>query len=292
MKKLTRVFQTKNSALRAAVREDDVALMQKLLGKKSDWLIFEVFKPENFTDMTPRMADTIVQHIHDGKNVQWGGGRGVEGTMMVASVLAVHASEAKNYALLDVFFDGRLDFCSDNTAAAVVRDLIGGALDTDKKNHYLKKALSVKTKLPEPEKAVEKAIDKSDLDALDILAATGINLRDNNDFWLREAAKNDKRHVCVHLVQKHGADMAGAMKAAQDLGTHNVYLYLDGLRQDIQPETATAEAPPTVESLSREVKQLRAALREMTALITDMQAERKIEKNLDKPGLHIRKNAP
>ena len=95
----------------------------------------------------------------------------------------------------------------------------------------------------------------------------------------------------MHLVQKHGADMAGAMKAAQDLGTHNVYLYLDGLRQDIQPETATAEAPPTVESLSRDVQQLRAALREMTALVTEMQAERKIEKNLDKPGLHIRKNA-
>lgn len=292
MKKLTRVFQTKKGALREAVREDDVALMEKLLGKKDVWLIFEIFKPEVIDGMTPRMAEAIVSHVHSGKSINWGIDRGLKGTMIVASLLAAHAAAAKNYELLDVFFDGRLDFCADKTSAGIVQDLIGSGLDVGKKSQYLKKILSGKSKLPEPEKAVEKAVEKNDLDALDILASSGINLRETNEFWLREAAKNDKRHVCQHLVQHHGADLSLALKTAQDLGTHNVYLYLDGLRQDIQPQTATAEAPPTVESLAREVKELRAALREMTALVTEMQSERKIEKNLDKPGLQVRKSAP
>lgn len=292
MKKLTRVFQTKKGALREAVREDDIALMEKLMGKKDVWLIFEIFKPEVIDGMTPRMAEAIVSHVHSGQNINWGVDRGVKGTMIVASLLAAHATAAKNYALLDVFFDGRLDFCADKTPASIVQDLIRSDLDVEKKNQYLKKILSGKNKLPEPEKAVEAAVEKSDLDALDILASSGINLRETHEFWLREAAKNDKRHVCEHLVQRHGADLSLALKTAQDLGTHNVYLYLDNLRQDIQPASATDETPPTLESLSREVKELRAALREMTALVTEMQTERKIEKNVDKPGLQIRKNAP
>lgn len=291
MKKLTRVFQTKKGALREAVREDDVALMEKLMGKKSDFLIFEVFKPEVIEGMTPRMAEAIVKHIHEKKAIRWSMG-GQDHAMSVVSLFASHACDVRRYDLLDVFFDGRLDFCGHKLSVGIVGDLIGCELDAEKKNGYLKKILSTKSKLPNADKAVKKAVDKTDLAALDILATVGINLRENNEYWLREAAKDDKRHVCVHLVEKHGADIGLAMKTAQDLGTHNVYLYLDGLRQDIQPQTATAEAPPTVESLAREVKELRAALREMTALVTEMQSERKIEKNLDKPGLQVRKSAP
>ena len=292
MKKLTRVFQTKKGALREAVREDDIALMEKLMGKKSDFLIFELFKPEVIEGMTPRMADTIVNYVHDGKRLEWGGGRGHEGARMVTNLFTAHATSAKNYALLDVFFDGRLDFCADKTSASVVRDLIDSDLDAEKKSQYLKKILSGKNKLPEPERAVEKAVDKSDIDALDILASSGINLRENNEFWLREAAKNDRRHVCLYLVEKQGSDISVALKSAQDLGTHNTYLYLDSLRQDIQPQAGADDAPPTIESLSREVKELRAALREMASLVTEMQAGRTIEKFVDKPGLQVKKNTP
>ena len=199
MKKLTRVFQTKKGALREAVREDDIALMEKLMGKKSDFLIFELFKPEVIEGMTPRMADTIVKHVQEGKRLEWGGGRGHEGAMMVTCLFTAHAASVKNYALLDVFFDGRLDFCADKASASVLRDLIGSDMDAEKKIQYLKKILSGKNKLSEHEKAVEKAVETSDLEALDILASSGINLRENNEFWLREAAKNDKRHVAARI---------------------------------------------------------------------------------------------
>jgi len=292
MKKLTRIFQTKKGALREAIREDDVALMEKLMGKKSDFLIFELFEPAVIEGMTPYMADAIVGHVHAGNSINWGLARGREGAIGVVTLFATHARRAKNYELLDVFFDGRLDFCAEKLSAAVITDLIGSDIDVAKKEQYLRKLLSVKSKLPKPEEAVEAAIENSVLPALDVLAASGINLRENNELWLREAAKNDKRHVCIHLVEKHGADLGLAMKTAQELGTHNVYLYLDNLRQEIQPQTSAAEAAPTVESLSREVKELRASLREMTALVAEIQAERKFNKVVDKPGLQVRKNTP
>jgi len=287
VKKLSRIFQTKKGALYEAVREDDTALMEKLMGKKSDFLIFEIFNPRVVDGMTPRMADTIVGYLAAGNDIRWGiSGR--DDRLVVPVMLAASALGEKNYALADVFLDGRLDYCSGKFSTAFVSDMLNSDIDADKKTQYLKKILSVGGKLPEPEKAVRAAVDNSALGALDVLAASGINLRENNECWLREAAKNDKRHVCLHLVENHGADLALAMKTAQDLGTHNVYLYLDNLRQDIQPRTAAEDAPSTVESLSREVKELRAALREVTALVADMQSERKVEKTLDKPGLHAK----
>jgi hypothetical protein len=288
VKKLSRIFQTKKGALREAIREDDIALMEKLMGKKDVWLIFELFKPEAINGMTPRMAEAIVSHVHTGNSIDWGLDRGRKGAMAIVTLFATQARIEKKYELLDVFFDGRLDFCAEKLSAAAITDLIGSDVDNDKKVEYLKKLLSVESKLPEPDTAVRAAVDKSALGALDVLAASGINLRENNEFWLREAAKNDKRHVCVHLVEKHGADLARALKTAQDLGTHNIYLYLDNLRQDIQPQVSGEETPATVESLSREVKELRAALREVTALVTEMQAERKIDKIVDKPGLQAK----
>lgn len=288
MKKLSRIFQTKKGALREAIREDDVELMEKLMGKKSDFLVFELFKPEAIDGMTPRMADAVVGYVHAGKILDWGLDRDRKGTMGTVALFATQARIEKKYELLDVFFDGRLDFCAEKLSATVVTDLINSDIESDKKKEYLKTLLSVKSKLPAPDEVVGAAVEKSELGALDVLAASGINLRDNNEFWLREAAKNDKRHVCVHLVEKHGADLGLALKTAQDLGTHNIYLYLDNLRQDIQPQVSGEEAPATVESLSREVRELRAALREVTALVTEMQAERKIDKTVDKPGLQAK----
>lgn len=290
MKKLTRFFQTQNGALRAAIREDDTALMQKLLHKKSDRLFFDLYTSDVLESLTPRMADVVVSHVAAGNSIQWSFRN--DHALRVPALMACHALHAKNEGLLDVLFDGRLPYSKDKIFSALALDLIGSALAGEKKAQYFKKILPVNDKLPEQEKMVCAAVAAEATEVLGVLAAFGVNLRDNNELALREAARNEKRSVCVYLMEKHGADIDVALKAAQDLGAHGVYLYLDNVRQEVCPKPADTEAAPTVESLAREVKELRAALRQMTAMVTEMQAAHKIEKNLDKPGLSARKCAP
>ena len=288
--KLTKVFQTKSSALREAFQKDDLVLMEKLMGKKSDFLVYDLFKSDVAAPITPRMADLFVQKISEGTLIRWSAGA-KEMRLLPVTILAAHALEDKNYAVLDVLFDGRIDYCKDKTASSIINHLIKADVDPDKQAGYLKKLLSQSTKLPDPDKAVKEAIEAGNTAALDILAASGIDLHEKNEYWLREAAKLDKKHVCLHLIENRGADIAHAQKTAEELGTHSVFVYLESLRGGLKMSSA-AEEPPTIESLSREVKELRTAMREMTALVQEMRAERTIDKTVDKPGLRAKGNTP
>lgn len=287
--KLTKVFQTKGSALREAFQNDDLALMEKLLGKKSNFLLYDLFSTETCAPITPRMADVFVRRLAEGKSIQWSLGT-ESGCLLPAVILITHAIESKNYDVLDVLLDGRIDYGQKESAAPVINQLVKAELDPDKRAEYLKKQLSQSSKLKDPDSVIKDAIEADNTDALDILAASGIDLHEKNEFWLREAAKMDKKHVCLHLVEKHGADITHAQKTAQDLGTHSIFVYLEALRGELDVP-ATEDAPPTVESLSREVKELRTTVRELTALVRDLQAERTIDKAIDKPGLRAKGNA-
>lgn len=288
--KLTKIFQTKSSALREAFQNDDLALMEKLMGKKSDFLIYDLFDPEICAPITPRMADLFVQKTAEGSRIRWSPSA-QEKPLLTLALLVSHAMHAKRYDVLDVLLDGRIDYCTDKTAAVVIQDLVAADLDDEKRAGYLKKVLSQSSKLPDPDSVVKSALEAGNTAALDILAAAGIDLHEKNEYWLREAAKMDKKHICLHLIENRGADMAHALKTAEELGTHSVFVYLESLRSELKIDSAE-EAPPTIESLSREVKALRTAMREMTALVRDMQAERTIDKTIDKPGLRTKGNTP
>ena len=288
--KLTKVFPTKGSALREAFQNDDLVLMEKLMGKKSDFLIYDLFNPETSAPITPRMADSFVRWLAEGKSIKWSLGAESRCLLPVV-VLVTHAIEAKNYPVLDVLLDGRINYGERESSVTVINQLVTAELDSDKRAGYLKKQLAQSSKLHDPDKVIKGAIEAGKTDALDILTASGIDLNEKNEFWLREAAKMDKKHICLHLVEKQGADIAHAQKTAQDLGTHSIFVYLEALRGELDIP-ATEDAPPTVESLSREVKELRTTVRELTALVRDLQAERTIDKAIDKPGLRAKGNAP
>lgn len=289
--KLSKVFQSKGSALREAFQNDDLALMEKLLGKKSNFLIYDLFNAETCAPITPRMADLFVGWLAEGKAIRWSLGEEEKNVLLPAVLLVAHAIEAKNYPVLDVLLDGRLNYGERESAVPVINHLVKADLDAEKRVTYLKKQLAQSGKLHDQDKVVKDAVEAGNTDALDILAASGIDLHEKNEFWLREAAKMDKKHVCLHLVEKQGADLAHAQKTAQELGTHSVYVYLESLRDSLNIPTAE-DAPPTVESLSREMKELRTTVRELTALVRDLQAERTIDKSVDKPGLRTTGNTP
>lgn len=284
--KLSKIFQTKTSAFREAVKTNNIPQMQKLMGKKSSFMVYEFFTGDTFKDMTPEMATCLVEGLDKDVMKRWS--LSTAEIAMPMGLLISHAASQDRTDLLDVYMSPKIDLTADNMAEAIISDLAAHtALSPEVRYGYVRQLVANNiNNIKNTDKLVQGAIENNDLTVLDILADAGVDLREKNERWLREAAKLEKQTVCQHLLDGHSADLDVALTTARTMGVHSVSLYLAAL----QPEKKSVETEaPTIESLSAEMKELRATVKELTSLVRELRAG---PEQMDKPTLRPKGSTP
>lgn len=266
--KLSKVFQSKASAFREAVQTNNIAQMQKLMGKKVPFMIYEFFNGETFKDMTPEMATCFVDGLDERVVKGWSMDTQSTPSAFIVS-LCIHAATQGRTDLMDIYMNPKIDLAPDNIAELLVTDIAAmTTLAPETRYGYVRQIVANNIdNIKNTDKLVQNAIENNDLTVLDILSAACVDLREKNERWLREAAKLEKQTVCQHLLERHGADLDVALITARTMGVHSVALYLSALQPQQKSDDAVA---PTVESLSAEMKELRATVKELTSLVGEL----------------------
>jgi hypothetical protein len=119
-------------------------------------------------------------------------------------------------------------------------------------------------------------------EAVDLAVRCGIDPRSGDEEYLRFAAEQKNEEMCLYLIEKYGADLERAdWTAGEDefeTGDPEPVLFLTYLRKKLNP--APVEKPATIETLSQEIKELRALVKELTQKVVEQQIP---VARLDKP---------
>jgi hypothetical protein len=277
--KLGRIFQSKASAFNEAIVNDDVPRMRELLQKKNGFsLLLEIFYGKKFGTMTPAMAQVFVDTIDDKvlKNLSLDPGR--DSRDLVQHALLAHAIQNRRLDLVDVFIEGGVNFNSTMGHGAVLGMLLAKEISEDDRLPRLRRMLAGgHDGMTGKEDLIETAIRENMPEAVDLFAAAGMDMNRNNGQYLRLAATLGLDDMARHLVEVHGVNVRNALAASRAMGFNDAAVALEQLRENAEQQ---AETPPTVESLSAEVKALKETVRDLTALVREMR-----EPTLNKPAL-------
>jgi hypothetical protein len=116
------------------------------------------------------------------------------------------------------------------------------------------------------------AITHSFPEAADLAVRGGIFPRLDDEQFLRYAAKLQNKEMCLHLIEKHGADLERAkLKASFDKENGGVFIFLNDLQSGLKPPLPQ-EKPATIETLSQDMKELREMVAELTQMVKQQQA--------------------
>lgn len=277
--KLGRIFQSKASAFNEAIATDDQTRMRNLLQKKGGFsLLIEILYGKKFAVMTPAMAQVFVDTIDNNVLKKLSLRPDKDSRNLVLLALLTHAIEVRRLDLADVFIAGRINFNSELGHGAVHGLLAAKDIAEAEKLPRLRAMLAGgHNRMGGKEDLVEAAIREDLQQAVDLFAAAGFDMKRNNGQYLRLAATLGKDDMARHLVEAHGLNVAEALTASRTMGFNDAAVALEQLRDigDKMPE-----APPTIESLSAEVRALKETVRDLTALVRDMR-----EPTLNKPAL-------
>jgi hypothetical protein len=265
---LSDMFKTRSGQINAAISSDDLKAMEQLLASKFSY--FGLMNRETYTPMSAPMAQLMAANID--KIVTHWFRHGIDDMPRLMSTFMVPAAlQSGNAAAAAAFIYACPTFdrgnATDNHAAML---LLRMDMPEDQKMPLLRKiAAGGLSNVEKKEELLFAATDKGLTTAIDILAAAGLDPRANGEQLLRRAALAGNDAVCRHLIDKHGADVTKAASWERSLGNLDAVLLLERLRDYTAPT-----APPSIESLSAEVKELRATVLELTSLLR--------EKSIDK----------
>ena len=272
--KLSRIFQSKSDAFRETVKTDDLPRMEKLMQKKGLGFFVEVLNADYVADLSPRMAELLVDKMDEDVLRRWGFGR--DSRELVLSVMLGRALAENRIDVVDAVIDMKsLKLNDDKVGTALLTDVVACDAPADAKLRVLKAVLAGGyDKMDKPEDALQKAVEKNFIPAIDLFAAVGFDIHKNNEQYLRTAAKNLSAETALHLITRHAADIDLAISTEMALGNAPVFEFLAELKKQLPEKTA----PRTVETLTAEVGSLQDTVRELTEKLAKLQPHTQLDK--------------
>lgn len=282
--KLKNIFRFSSSILHDAFEQNDVATVSAYRMKKDRFLVFSVLG-HPFKAASKEMTALLVNDFTDKNWQDWGLQKDSRRT--IVDVLFARAILNKRADLFDVFLSSDISFNSGDAKDSPLHYLIEAALPDDVRVDLAKKLMKNGTdNIKDRESLLAEAAAAGQAAMFDVLATgIGLDIRRNNEELLRVAAGAKQRDFCRHLVEAHGSSLPQAVTTAQTLGNQQVASFLEDLRQEVFPDQ---KAPPTIESLAREVDELRGLVRRLSGELRAAQAqisEMQHPQPLDKPQL-------
>lgn len=273
--KLSRIFQSKSDAFRETVRTDDLPRMEQLMQKKGYDFFFEILSGEYVADVTPRMASLLIDKLDDDVVKRWHMKAGSKQTI-IDSMLGQSLYRNRLDIAELLLEKGGTDF-NEKSGSWYLSMVIASTFADDVKLGMMKKMLaSGYDKMEKPDSALQKAVEKNFIPAIDLFAAVGFDIHKNNEQYLRAAAKNKSAETALHLVTRHAADIDLAISTEMALGNTAVFEFLT----DLKKQLPAAPAPRTVATLTAEVGSLQDTVRELTEKLAKLQPETSLNKPL------------
>ena len=256
-----RLSEWKHDQLRMALEENNIKELEYLRKKKDSSLLSTLFHTDFATISLP-MMDIFVNKFTDENWERWGAKPDMRndlgGLLMGKSMQAGHADQ------FDLFFNAGLDLNKGQGKSHVINGILLSKMPDETKTDLVNRIAA---------RGLDKVSDRQELArtahvanapaAFDLLAGlSGLDIHKDNELLLRSSARAGHETMAEHLVVKHGADLRLAITTEKTLGNEKSASLLDTLRLKLNPEE---EAAPTIESLSTEMRALKALVHELTA---------------------------
>jgi len=181
--------------------------------------------------------------------------------------MAVHFLENRRFDRLEIIFETEINFNSASYDYNPVKKVFTCGADKQKKIEWLEKMTAGGIdNIVQKEKILYDAIFYNFPEAVDLAVRLGIQPHAEDEKYLRLAAEWQKKEMCLHLIEKHGADIERAKYVARSNPNDlKAYVFLSeelGIGQ---------KKPATIETLSEEITDLRRMVAELTQMVKQQQ---------------------
>jgi hypothetical protein len=171
------------------------------------------------------------------------------------------------YDRLETILETEINFNQGDYSWHPIRNVFACGADKQKKLLWLEKMTAGGIgRIGQKEKILYDAIYYNLPEAVDLAVRIGIPPCAEDEKYLRFAAEVGNKEMCLHLIEKHGADIERAKYVARSNPNDlKAYVFLSELQPDAQKK------PATLESLSEEITGLRRMVTELTQVVKQQQ---------------------
>lgn len=281
---LSSIFRTKGASFQAAIENNDLDAMRVMMTRKSSSYGWAFFYDRTYISMSPQMMELLAgagPDVWQRWSPFFGSGDKLHLQRVILQMILEKCLKTGRYDLADALLDQKPDFNSGTAQDHSVSRLIDAEMPaTDKVARIRKAMFGGYEKIEGGEYFLQRCAEKGFVEGIGLFAALGFDVHRNNEQLLRGAVHNRQEAVCRYLVDIQKADAGLALRTMAEAGMTEDFLYL----QSLAPKDEAEKKPVTLESLSAEVGELKATVKMLTEMLTEM---RNPEKRFDKPGLTL-----
>lgn len=259
--------------LRDALKNNNLAAVRRMMKKKDIWF-YRAVQDMDYSRHSAQMSQLLATEMTDAHWKRWGF---YYNRNEVLCGLFRRSVKAGNTAAADVYIANIANFNSGGGSEHEIVTVAQSPLDAEQKAAYARRIVAGGfDQVKEGSHLLRAVVGAGSIEVFDIAAAAlGIDLHKDNEALLRHAAASGKKDMARHLVTAHQANLAVAITTARTMGQDAHWQLLEELRQEIAPHE---QAPPTIESLSAELRALRAEMKEMRDELTALRSPVRVDK--------------
>lgn len=282
--KFKNMFRANYDIMKEALNASDVPTVSSLIGKEISMgnLLIQYYM--DFAKMSPELVEVLVHRMSDKDWQNWGfkaGSHDMLDTLMFSKALSKDRAD-----LMDVFTSADFKVDMDQADLHPFTNLCTAKMPEEVKQavlvHILRQGINNVKGHNEFLKTAAAAGFVAGFDAVKPLL--DVNIHSDNEHMLRHAAGAAQTEMCLHLVQKHGADIDVALITTRTLGHQKASETLETTRAIIKPDAKPAPSiaglAAQVETLEQTVAALQANMRDITERLHTLVPEKRLDKRL------------
>jgi hypothetical protein len=278
------IFRENYEIMKEALDANDASTVSAMIGKKISSGHLLIDYSMDLSKMSPEVARVLVCDMSDAHWQKWGLKEGSRDT--ICTVLFSKALLKGRTDLMDLFTSVPFKLDADKAAHHPLTYLLKATMPEEVKKtvlaHILQQGIDQVQDRDAFLRTAAAAGFIAGFDAVRPLLDVGIH--SDNEHMLRHAASAEQTEMCLHLVQKHGADIDVALITARTLGHQKTAETLETARAIIKPDARPAPSiaglAAQVQTLEQTVAELQANVRDITARLQTLVPEKRLDKLL------------
>lgn len=278
------MFRENYEIMKEALETNDASTVSAMIGKKISSGHLLIDYRMDFSKMSPEVTRILVCDMSDKNWQKWSLKEDSRDT--ICTVMFSRALSKDRADLMDIFTSVPFKLDADKTAHHPLSYLLKAKMPEEVKKtvlaHILQQGIDHVQDRDEFLRTAATAGFIAGFDA--VKPRLDVDIHSDNEHMLRHAAAAGQTEMCLHLVQKHGADIDVALITERTLGHQKAAETLEKARAIIKPDAKPAPSiaglAAQVQTLEQTVAELQANMRDITARLETLVPEKRLDKRL------------
>ncbi|MDP2205938.1 MAG: hypothetical protein Q8K65_06475 [Alphaproteobacteria bacterium] len=278
------MFRENYEIMKEALQTNDVAAASSLIGKKISSADLLLQYHMDFSKLSDEMTRLLVHDVSDAHWQKWGFKAGSRDALR--SVMFFGALSKGRTDLMEIFISADIKLPTDKASYHPFTALCDAKMPEEIKQavlgHILKQGID---KVEGGDQFLKTAAAAGFIAGFDaVKPRLTVDIHSDNEHMLRHAASAGQTEMCLHLAQKHAADIDVALITERTLGHQKAAETLETARAifkpDARPAPSIAGLAAQVQTLEQTVAELQANMRDITARLETLVPDKRLDKRL------------